>query len=237
MSTDKKPKPFKGRTPRGTFRYPALDKPDFGNAEFPKPDGEYKVQLILTEDQAQPLIELLEPVHAKAVEEGEEAFGQLKVDARKKLKNITVNDLYSVEYDKETEEPTGNLVFKFTMKASGISKRNGKEEKWSRKPALFDSQGTPLKAPIPPIWGGSEGIIAFQANPYFIPGTAAVGVSLKLEAVQILALRGAGDRSADSYGFGAEEDGWSAPEAGPEFDDFGNPGVDPEALPTNSGDF
>jgi len=142
MATDNKAKPFKGRTPRGIFRFPALTEPDYGNEEFPKPDGEYKVQVILTEAQAEPLIATLEPVHAKAVEEGEVAFANLKVDQRKKLKELKVNDLYSIEYDKETEEPTGNLIFKFTMKASGVSKKNGKESRWSRKPALLDETFT-----------------------------------------------------------------------------------------------
>lgn len=233
MATDNKPKPFKGRTPRGTFRYPALDKADYGNAEFPKPDGEFKVQVILSEADAQPLLDTLAPVQALAIELGEEGFGNLKVDQRKKLKELTVNDLYSVEYDKETEEPTGNLIFKFKMKASGISKKNGKEEKWSRKPALFDAKGVPLRGKLPQIWGGSEGIVAFIADPYFIPGTGVAGVSLKLDAVQILKLSGPGERSADSYGFG-EEDGYDAPEPSDEFDEQPDAA---DGLPKDAGDF
>lgn len=235
MSNDKKPKPFKGRTPRGVFRYPALDKPDYGNEKFPKPDGEYKVQVILSEAQAAPLLKTLEPIHAQAIEEGEEAFKELKVDARKKLKEIKVQDLYAVEYDKETEEPTGNLIFTFKMVASGTSKKAGQEpRKWTRRPTIFDAKGKPIVKP-PAIWGGTEGIVAFEARPYFIPGTALTGVKLSLEAAQILELRSGGERSASDYGFG-EEDGWSAPDEEPEsFDEaYGGEDAKPGAA---EGDF
>jgi hypothetical protein len=198
---DKRPKLFKANTPRGIFKYPALTKPDFGNEKFPKPDGEYKVQLVLTEDEAAPLIKKLQPEYEKAMEAAEAEFKTLKVEQRKKLKEVTKNDLYATEYDQETEEPTGNLIFKFTMKASG---KNKKGESWTRKPSIFNAKGISLKNP-PSIWGGSEGIVAFEASPYFIPGTGAAGLSLRLQAVQLLELVSEGSRSASSFGFGQEE--------------------------------
>lgn len=204
---DKKPKNFKDTTPRGTFRYPALDKPDYGNEKFPKPNGEYKVQLILSEAAAEPLIAKLAPHYDQAIAEGKEAFKELKVEARKKLKELTANDLYATEYDKDTEEPTGNLVFKFTMTASG---ENKKKEKWSRKPAIFDAKGKPMLK-VPSIWGGTEGKVSFEAVPYFIPGTGAAGLKLRLSAVQIIDLVSGGQREASDYGFG-EEDGYEASE-------------------------
>ncbi|MCA8110279.1 hypothetical protein [Burkholderia cepacia] len=199
---EKKPKLLKGNTPRGIFRYPALTKPDYGNDQFPKPDGEYKVQLVLTTEEAQPLINKLQAEYDKAIEAAEEAFKGLKVEQRKKLKEVTKNDLYSTEYDQETEEPTGNLIFKFSMKASGVSKRDQKP--WTRKPAIFNAKGVALKNP-PNIWGGTEGKVSFEASPYFIPGTGAAGLSLRLQAVQILELVSEGSRSASSFGFGQEE--------------------------------
>lgn len=205
---DKKPQNFKGTTPRGVFRYPALSKPDFGTKDYPKPDGEYKAGLILSEDEAQPLIKALQAAYNEAIEQAEAEFAKLPVATRKKLKEVTKNDLYTIEYDKETEEPTGNLIFNFKMKASG-KKRDGSE--WSRKPAIFDAKGKPL-AKVPEIWGGTMGKISFEAVPYFVSGTGAAGLSLRLNAAQIIELRSGGQRDASDYGFG-EEEGFEASDA------------------------
>ncbi|QFP93707.1 single-stranded DNA-binding protein [Ralstonia phage P-PSG-11-1] len=193
-------------SPRGVFKYPALNKPDYGNEQFPKPNGEYKVQLILSEAEAQPLIEKLQPLYNAAIEEGKAKFKELKVEQRKKLGALKENDLYATEYDQETEEPTGNLVFKFTMQASG---ENKKKERWERKPALFDAKGKPLPKNAPAIWGGTEGKVSFEASPYFIPGTGAAGLKLRLQAVQVIDLVSGGQRDAGAYGFG-EEEGYEA---------------------------
>lgn len=192
-------------TPKGTFRYPALTKPDYGNEQFPKPAGEYKVQLILTESNAQSLIEKLQPLYDAAISEGQAKFKELKVEQRKKLGELKQNDLFATEYDQDTEEPTGNLIFKFTMMASGISKKDGK--KWERKPAVFDAKGKPLKDVS--IWGGTEGKVAFECNPYFIPGTGAAGLKLRLKAAQIINLVSGGGGNSGSFGFG-EEEGYEA---------------------------
>jgi hypothetical protein len=203
---DKKPQNFKGTSPKGTFRYPALTKPDYGNDKFPKPDGEYKVSLILTEDEAQPLIKALAPSYEEAKANAEEEFKKLPVATRKKLGEVKLNDLYAIEYDKETEEPTGNVIFSFKMKASG--KRKKDDSVWTSKPALFDAKGKPLLK-VPEIWGGTIGKVSYEAVPYFVAGQGAGGLTLRLVAAQIIELRSGGQRDASDYGFG-EEDGFEA---------------------------
>jgi hypothetical protein len=193
-------------SPKGAFRYPALLTPDYGTKEYPKEDGEYKVVLILSEAEAAPLIEKLQPIFDEAISEGQEKFKELKVEARKKLKELKVNDFYTVEYDKETEEETGNLLFKFSMNASGKSKKDGKV--WNRKPALFDSKGKPLVG-VENIWGGTLGKVSFEAAPYFVAGTGIAGLKLRLNAAQIIELREGGNKSSEGYGFG-EEDGYES---------------------------
>lgn len=195
-------------SPKGIFRYPALTKPDYGNAQFPKPAGEYKVQLIFTQAAAAPLIAKLTPMYEDAMKDGREKFAGLKVEQRKKLGALKENELYSVEYDQTTEEPTGNLIFKFAMVASGTSKKDGKP--WQRKPVLFDAKGNP----IPPsadlqIGGGSIGRVTFEPAPYFIPGTGAAGLKLRLVAAQVIELRSYAGNAA-SFGFDAEEGGFEA---------------------------
>jgi hypothetical protein len=192
-------------SPKGVFRYPALTSPDYGTKEFPKADGEYKVQLILTEAEAKPLIEKLQPIFDAAISEGEEKFKELKVEQRKKLGALKVNDFYSTEYDQQTEDPTGNLIFKFTMKASGKDKKGAT---WERKPALFDSKGTPLKD-VKGIWGGTVGKVSFDVSPYFIPGSGAAGIKLRLNAAQVIDLVAGGGRDAEGFGFD-KEDGYEA---------------------------
>lgn len=205
MATNKRQKNPEFVTPRGVFRYPKLNEPDYGTKDFPKPDGEYSVRLILTEAEAEPFLKKLQPVLDEAVADAEEKFKALPVATRKKLKEVTVNDLYQIEYDPETEEPTGNFVFKFAMRASGTTKAG---KKWERKPVIFDAKGKKL-TPVPQIWGGTEGKAAIEARPYFIAGTGIAGLKLSLNAVQIIELVSGGGRDAEGYGFG-EEDGFEA---------------------------
>jgi hypothetical protein len=199
----------KAVSPKATFRYPKLSEPDFGNEQYPKPNGEYSVQLLLSAEEAKPLIDKLQPVHDKAVSEGQIAFDNLGVAQRKKMKELTVNALFTEEFDKETEEPTGNVIFKIKMTASGKNKKTGKP--WSRKPTLFDAKGQVMKT-APQIWGGSIGKVSFEAAPYFITGTGTAGVSFYLNAVQIIELRSGGGGDAASHGFG-EEEGFAYEEA------------------------
>lgn len=202
-----KPKNPQYTTPKGIFRYPALTKPDYGNEKFPKPNGEYKVQLVLSREAAEELITKLQPHYDAAIAEGEKKFKELKVENRKKLGSLTANDLFSEIYDQETEEPTGDVFFKF---ATGASGKNAKGESWIRKLALFDAKGKPLVKP-PAIWGGTTGRVSFEVSPYFIAGTGAAGLKLYLTAVQVIDLVSGGGGNAAGYGFG-EEDGYEAEE-------------------------
>jgi hypothetical protein len=217
MAKEAKKKDPEFRTPRCVWDYPKIDKADYGTKEYPKPNGEYSIQARLKADDklTKALIEQLQPLFNEAIEEGKKAFKELKVDARKKLEakngkgGIQVNDLFTTLYDQETEEPTGEIKFKFAMAASGEfkDKATGKSKRWTAKPNIFDAKGQPI-VKVPELWGGSEGIVAFSARPYFIAGTGAVGLKLKLLAAQLLKLVQGGGRDASGYGFGQEEGGY-----------------------------
>ncbi len=200
-----KPMRVKLTTPRGSFRWPRLDAPDYGNEKYPKPDGEFSVQLVLQADapETKAFIAKLTPYHEQAVRNGEQKFKDLKVDQRKKLGSITVNDLFTTVYDEETEEPTGELVFKFTMKAGGTTKKG---KRWAQKPVVVDAKGNTI-AKVPRISSGTIGRVSFDFDPegYFIPGTGAVGLSRSLLGVQIIDLVVSGQRSAKDLGFEEEE--------------------------------
>jgi len=240
MSTDKKFKRLPTvTTPTGAFRYPKLTEIDYGTKEYPSKDGNYNVRLVLTAEEAAPLIAELTPLYEQAIVEGKEQFAALKIDTRKKLEKkngkegIDVNPLYTELFDEETEQPTGNLEFKFKMKAGGEKRKGGR---WSRKPGIFDAKGAPFPRGVD-IWGGSTGKVAFEPRPYFIPASGAVGLGLGLEAVQIISLVGPGMKSADSYGF-AEEEGLDATTLEvPVAEAIEEAGVDAETADADGHDF
>lgn len=204
---NKRQKKLKLTSPKGVFKYPNLTRPDTGTKDYPKPDGEFNVRLILNKSDpaTASFLAKLQPHYDAAKEKAEEAFGELKVATRKKLGKLTMNDLYTVLYDPETEEETGEIEFRFKAKASGTRKDN---TKWERTVDLFDAHGAPITKKID-IWGGTTGIISFTFDDYFIPGTGTGGMKLQLEAAQIVELVQGGQRSADSYGFASQGEGYA----------------------------
>ena len=222
-------------TPKGTFRFPKLSEPDYGNDKFPKPDGEYSVQLVLQKgsEEFKALMAKLETLHKEALAEASEKFDDLPVAARKtfekkKIAGPQANPIYTELYDKETEEPTGEVFFKATMKASGKFKKGPKQgQKWERSPIIFDAKGRRM-ANVPAIWSGTVGKVSVEVSSYFIPGTAAAGIKLNLNGVQIIDLVSSGGRSAESMGFNAED--------GYEHDDSMMEESAPAAAPTQDAD-
>lgn len=206
MANTKPKKAIRYTSPKGIFVYPYLIKPDFGQGQFANTKGIYKVNLRLTEAEAEPLLAILQPIYDEAIRDGEQSFAQLKVEARKKLKSLTETPLFDVEYDSTTEEPTGTIIFKFSTSASGV---NAKGEAWTRSINLFDAKGNSFKPSM--VGAGTIGKVSFEVSPYFIPATGVAGVKLYLIAAQILELSESNGGSASSYGFGAEE-GYEAPE-------------------------
>lgn len=202
MAETKKPqKAIRYTTPKGIFMYPYLVKPDFGQGAFANSKGIYKINLRLSEEEAAPLLALLQPIYDATIEEGLQKFAGLKVEARKKLKSLTETPLFDTVYDKDTEEPTGDIIFKFATAASGV---NAKGEPWNRTISLFDATGKTIKPTM--VGGGTVGKVSFEASPYFIPATGVAGVKLYLIAAQILELsEGGSGGTAESYGFGKEE--------------------------------
>lgn len=226
MATAKKKQFVKLVSPILTLKFPKLSEPDYGTTDYPKPDGEYSTKGVLSADsaEARKLIAQLQPHYDEALAQADIEFNKLKIDTRKKLGAVKPNDLFTTLYDTETEEPTGEIEFKFAMPASGTFKKGPKEGKrWNSKPGIVDSMGQVLANP-PAIWGGTQARISFELSPYFIPGTAAAGLKLRLVGVQIIELRTAGERSAASMGFDKVEGGFQASDFSGAGDDEGETG-------------
>jgi hypothetical protein len=163
-------------TPKGIAQYPWLSKPDTKFSE----EGEYKVNVILTKEEASPLVEKINGIFAENVKE------ETKKNKGKEVK--TSNPPYMDELD-DDGKPTGNVILKFKSKAA-------------YPPAIFDSKGTVMKDSN--IWGGSEVKVNGYVAPYFTSMVGA-GVALRLRAVQVIQYV-EGSQGAGRFGF-EEEDG------------------------------
>lgn len=200
-------------SPMGVAIFPYLSKPD---TKF-KEEGEYRVKLRLSADDAAPLIKLVDAEMAVAKKTDK------LLEAKKKNPKATIpeNTPYKDSLDDQGEE-TGDIEFTFGATASGVSKKTGK--KWERTLNLFDAKRKPFKGDV---WSGSKIKVAFTVGSYFINAKVGYGVKLYLESAQIIELVQGGNRSADSYGFGEEEGFEAADEPGSEFDDSNKTGDQP----------
>lgn len=203
-----KPKYINFLTPKGTAIYPKLNVPD---TKY-KPTGEYSTKLKLSGEEAQPLIDQYEAEAARFFEEVRAELNATtgpkagKAKARAKTLKLAADKPFKPEYDEEGNE-TGNYIINFKMPARIV--REGKED-IVLKFDVFDAAGKKL-AKVPDVWGGSILRVSGQMRPFDSP-TVGVGLSMRLQAVQIIELRQGGQRDAAGYGFGAEEGGFSAQE-------------------------
>lgn len=227
---------IKALLPKAPSIFPKLNTPD---TKF-DPDGVFEVKLRYVEGQEETgligrtvvtLDEILERAKAMRDEFAEAKREELMAGdgkQKKKAKELSVRDIGEQECDDDTGEETGNLILKAKMKASGISKKDGKP--WKRSPNIFQANGKPFTK-VPSIYGGSVLKVAVEIVPYYAANDNVVGVTLRLEAVQVIDLVSGGGRSASAYGFGAEE-GYTEEDIA---DDAGS--VDDSDAATASDDF
>lgn len=177
---------LKFTTPTGIAQFPWITEPD---TRF-NADGDYKVNLLLSEADAAPVIAKLEKVWA-------DFQGSLTGPKSKKAPS-------SMGFDKEYTEDgdeTGNVIFKIKTKAK-FTKKDGSVV--TRKVDCFDAKGQPFTPDN--LWGGSKIKVNVTAIGYDAGGN--LGVTLKMNAVQVIELN-AGGGNSQSYGFG-EEEGFTA---------------------------
>lgn len=201
------------QTPKGTILiikgralWPKLIEPD---TKF-KAEGEYTTKLILSDDDATELRDILENAQAAAVAAAiEEAAAKGKRLRAEKIKQADI-PLKELE-DRETGEPTGEWAVNVKCKASGTNKAG---KAWQRKVPLFDAKGTPIPEDAKPeIWNGSILKVNCTINPFYTD-MAGAGNSLRLTAVQIIELSSS-VKDAGAYGFDAEDGYTSEPGADP----------------------
>lgn len=178
-------------TPEGTAIYPHLIKPD---TKF-NVMGEYKVSLSIPEKEAAPMI--VNYNNAQKI-----AKSMIPKGKNPKMAQLP----YSNELDDDGQE-TGNVIFKFKMKAK-VTTLDGRNIEL--KPKIFDAAGTLLND-VDSIWGGSRLRVSADLVPYHVAAIGA-GVSARLKAVQIIELKTGGGSSAEAFGFEAT-DGFTTEES------------------------
>lgn len=205
----KRPKLAQRTTPRATFGYCYVNKPDDYKNQL-----KYKLDFTCDTAAASALMAEMDELAAERLEQAKEELAariaKLKAagehaKAKKIDPNPKLADNYEVVLDAD-EEPTGKVKFKASIKATG---ENDKGETWDNKPALFDAKGKPCNVKV---YGGTVGKVTVQLVPYAMEsdGVTKVGVSLRLKAVQVIKLSAGGSKTAEGFGFGVEEDGFDA---------------------------
>ena len=217
-------------SPAGVAFFPKLNTPD---TKF-KATGEYNVQLILDPEN---------PAHASFIETVKEADEAAFKAALAEAKTPKAKKGLKRQYQPWTEhtdadgEETGNVLVKFKSAASYVDKKTGKTRELRIN--FFDAKGKPITQ-VPEIWSGSVLKVNASLAPY--NNTSGVGISLRINAVQIIELRGPGAGGGDASAFGfSEEDGYEvgANTQGPldPSDDFGDEDEDEFDGVEPNGDF
>lgn len=188
-------------TAKGTALYPHIRRPE----TYQGKEVGYTIQMQFNKKDTDALVARLEQELAAAKKSSEFAG-----------KKWSKEPNMGIKYDKNED-----VVFKFKTNTT-IKTKTG--EVINRNIPVFDAMGNPYKGDI---GHGSVCRVRFSVNPYHASGTNN-GLSLYLDAVQVIELVEPNSGNAASYGFD-KEDGFNAASANnmeedvPEFND-----TDPE---------
>lgn len=186
-NTSSSTKPEQFITPKGKALWPSLRAPE----QFEGQDVGYTIKMMFTKEDTEKF----------------EAFLSEQLEAAKASK-----DFEGKRWGKEPslgrgETKEGDVYFKFKMKNSYVSKKT--KEVITRHVPIFDAKGKPLPKNID-VGNGSTCKVAYSIYPFY-KSSKLYGLSLRLNAVQVLNLVERGEAgTSESYGFGQEE-GYSAP--------------------------
>jgi hypothetical protein len=189
-----KPKKHIFTTPKGIAVFPWLSKPD---TKF-NPDGEYKVNLRLSEESAADLRAKLESI---LDDYWNEFIETIKPPLRKQWKKVDVLD----EVLDDEGDYTGDVLMKFKLRA--VVRPKGKDS-FSQRPIGYDAGSPPKElAKDVSVFGGSVIKVNFQAVPYDLASSKTVGLSFRLLKFQVIELSSGSGGAAPSE-FSAEEGGY-----------------------------
>lgn len=193
-------------SPRGEALYAYLKKPE----EYEGEAVGYTIQVKFSKEDTDKLI---------AVHEAE-------LEAAKKSDQFKSKKWNSPRLGYR-EDKDGDIVFKFKMKHEFKSKAG---ETIHRTVPVFDAKGNPIDVSV---GNGSTIRIAYQIIPYH-KSSANCGLSLFMDAVQVIELVEYGGSATVAGGFGFEaEEGYEGKTAGDTFDEM----VEGDEESASDGDF
>ena len=177
----------------GTALWAKVFEPD---TKF-NPLGDFSINLQMPVADAAVMSEKLESIVQVAFKEAIEKDPRLK-------NTLSTQEVCQPVYDRDTGDDTGNVEFKFKLKAK-VQKRDGTY--YEQQPAVLDSKKVPMSKDTL-IGNGSKVKVAFEPIPYVMSSTKKVGVSLRMKAVQVIDLVEYGNSATSVFD---EEDGYVAP--------------------------
>jgi hypothetical protein len=201
----------KGNSPAGYAIFPYFTKPDdkfAKNGQAPV----YKTGLKLdtTNPSHAAFLERLAKMYADACaaarEEITEKNAVAPANKRVDLKKVHDSDSYMKELLDEEGNATGFVQVNFKLPAQYKAKDG--TIKLIKLP-LFDARGAVLPPNID-VWGGSKVSINFEGRPYYNAAAKAVGLTLRMNAVQVIELANGKPKDASAFGFGEVEDGFDS---------------------------
>lgn len=205
-----KPKVETGVSPKGTAVWPKLVVPD----EYEGKKSFVTGLVILNAEEAEAFREKIDAaaqhqydITKEELEEKlESAKGKDIPKLKKALEDLKLHVPYAPVYDDDGEE-TGEYQFNFKTAAEYKDKKT--EKMVAKVLPFFDAKGKPMQVPKS-VWGGSTLRVSFAYNPFYVASTGLCGVSLLINAIKVIDLVQGRGGSAASYGFGEEEEGYSA---------------------------
>lgn len=182
-------------TPKCKALFPRLDKPETYQGQ----DVGYTIKVIMSDEDTKKF----------------QAFLEKKLEEYKALPQFK-GKKWSAEPMLGMGEYQNDVTFKFKKKSSWIDK-NGNVH--NLRVPVFDSYGKEMNPALTKIGNGSIVRVSFTPVPF--NSTRMInGISLRLEAVQVLELKqyNEGVQDAGSYGFETAGGGYKAEEAAPSDD-------------------
>lgn len=200
-------------TPEGRASYPHVTNPDNYMGK-----EKYKLKLILdpqkpeVQDFMDQVTGFVEAAKAEASAGLKEELAGLDPASKnpktiKQIKTITgqLEDIdtdyrspLTEEYDRDTDEPTGNVIFDMKSNASFVNKKT--KETIKLVPRLWDANGDPIRGERPDIKGGSR--LSAKTTLHAYAAGFGCGTSARLGDVQVIRLAQGGGGAEGGAGFG-----------------------------------
>lgn len=184
-------------TPEGIAKFPHLAEP---NTKFVK-TGKYEVSLYFDTENGTKLLAMLQEAYDEAIKIGKEKYEKLSAQSKANTP-FSPQNFYKEEVLNDGTS-TGRIFIHFD-KFAKLELEDGRVLEF--KVPVFDKTNKPmLLEDIKKASNGSKMKAAFKVKPYFMPAGAKAGLSIDLQAVQIVKAEEY-VRDAESYGFAAYDE-------------------------------